>query len=628
MFTDGWRDLEFEQTQRWLDWQYSMLDTETRAKLTVLPNLDLEELVIRNVGPMNATKHLFDDFLRQCYLENGLKCTLPSVRSLTIQNFDLRHYLYNIHPRDRNPDLSDPGLAVDKPILMHLCQRFPNLETLSVAPDPTKLREPLHLPIQYQIRDVYQDLDSGGHVMVVANRTIGGEIPRICPNLKDIDFSHQREIPDTDWDMMLMSLRHQLVSVAAWNVSDLGPRELLNLVPPSPAIIDTFGTSGHLSQTWSGLQELDISANPKLGSAVHMLFKYVPTLRILRALGVPVNGTRLVGFDWVCKDLELLSINIFIPSATFKPKITWVWNLNRDGWDVLPDPEDGPANLSVLLTDEGEQATSLLAAGVEEGEDMETEVQDQQGQERRKVKTSHFDYSDSDDSDNAGNRGAGGKTTKSKEEDGAYQRWRANEDKKIEATTTHSVRIQQQICQQIGRLTKLRELTLEGYQNDLEDQEDKFMDCLHLTLETGLDYLRPLRKNLERLVVYQLDEELCGRAEMEWIAQNWVNYADGVWQKTYREWKASKGKPLDEWGQEPLHEIPMGAKNPLLPSPAFKKLYGIGVRGKDDGKGRSERRANGNVAWLQRQCPKLAIVKEDADQPKVRSNFDPYFMTL
>ncbi|KAG0276310.1 hypothetical protein BGZ95_007703 [Linnemannia exigua] len=624
-FTNDWRDLEFEPNLRWLEWQYSLLDRETRAKLTVLPNLDLEELVIRNIGPMNATKHLFDNFLRQCYLENGLKCMLPSVRSLTIQNFDLRHYLYNIHPRDRNPDLSGPEFALDIPILVHLCQRFPNLETLRVAPDPAKLREPLHLPIQYRIRDIYQDLDSGGHVMVPENGIIGMDIPRICPNLKDIDFSHQREITDTDWDMILMRLRHQLESVAAWNVSDLGPRELLSLVPPSPAIIDTFGTSGHLSQRWSGLQELDISANPKLGSAVHMLFKYVPTLRILRALGVPVNGTRLVGFDWVCKDLELLSINIFIPSANFKPKITWVWNMNRDGWDVLPDPVDGPANMSVLLTEEGEPASSLLAAGDEGADDMGPELQSQQRQERRSIRTSHFDYSDSEDSDDGG---AEGKTTKSREDDEAYQRWRANEDKKIEATTAHSVRIQQQICQQLGRLTKLRELTLEGYQSDLEDQEGQFMDCLHLTLKTGLDYLRPLRKNLEKLVVNQLDEELCGRAEMEWIAQNWVNYADGVWQKKYMEWKASKGKPIDELSQDLLHEMPRGAKDPLLPSPTFKKLIGMGVRRKDGGRGRSERRANGNVAWLQRQCPRLEVVKEDADHPKVRSNFDPYFMTL
>ncbi|KAF9131649.1 hypothetical protein BGW39_001554 [Mortierella sp. 14UC] len=626
MFTDEWRNWEDGEQLHWLDWQYSMLDSETRAKLTILPNLDLQELVIRNIGPIKATKHLFDSFLRQCYLENGIRCTLPTVRSLTIRNFDLRHYLYNIHPRDRTPDLSDPALAVDVPILVHLCHRFPNLETMRVAPDPATLRAPLCQPIEFLIRDVYQDLDSGGHVMITANRTIGDDIPRICKNLKDIDFSHQREIPDTDWDMLLAKLCHQLESVTAWNVSDLGPRELLNLVPPSPAIIDTFGAIGHNSQTWSGLQELDISANPKTGSAVHMFFKYVPTLRVLRALGVPVNGTRLVGFDWVCKDLELLSINIFIPRETFKPKITWVWNLKRNSWDVLPNPADGPTNLSVLLTDEGHPAASLLAVG--DDADMDADIQEEEEEEHRKVRINKFDYSDSEESDDAGNGGSDGRTTRSREEDEAYQKWRANEDKKIEATTMHSVRTQRQICQQLGRMTKLRELTLVGYQRDLEDQEGQFMDCLHLTLDTGLDYLRPLRKNLEKLVVYQLDEELCGRAEMEWIAQNWVHYADGLWQKEYREWKASKGKPVNESSQEVLHEMPRGDKDPLLPSPAFKELIGIGVRGNEDGQGRSEKRANGNVAWLQRQCPKLVVVKEDADEPKVRSDFDPYFMTL
>jgi hypothetical protein len=64
-FTNEWRN--WDGQERWLDWQYNMLDSETRAKLTILPNLDLEELIIRNTGPTNATKYLFDDFLRQCY---------------------------------------------------------------------------------------------------------------------------------------------------------------------------------------------------------------------------------------------------------------------------------------------------------------------------------------------------------------------------------------------------------------------------------------------------------------------------------------------------------------------------------------------------------------------------------
>lgn len=608
---------------RWLERQYNRLDADTRKSLEKFPSLDLDELVIRNIGPTNATRHLFDMFLRHCYLENRLECEQTTLRRLTLLNFDLRHYLYNIRSQQQDPDVENEegGLPVDQPILTHLCQRFPWLEHLCVSPDPFKIREPLSEPIRKRIRDTYSDLDSGGHVLIPESGEVGEYIARICPNLKAIDFSHHREIPRRDWEMLLGGLGPQLESVVAWDVDDLGPRELLHLVPPSPAIINTFGNN-HRYQSWVGLQELDISANPKLGSAVPMFLKYVPTLRILRALGVPVNGSRLVGYDWVCTDLELLSINIFIPMATFTPKITWIWNLERDGWDVLPDPDDGQVNLSVLLTSEGEAITSL-STGEEQGvEDMDFEEEDHQEQER--VKGSHFDYSDSEDSDSD----QGDVIGKAKEEDEAYLSWRAKEDKRIEATTTYSTQVQRQICQQLGRLVKLRELTLEGYQTNHNDKDDMFIDCLHLTLATGLDYLRPLRKNLKKLVVYQLDEELCGRAEMEWIAQNWVNYANGPWQEGYRNWKAAKGKPVQS-PLEMIQEMPWGpSKDPLLPAAVFKELIGVGVWGKEQEGSRSESRANGNLAWLKRQCPELVVVKEDTSEPKVRSTFDLYYFAL
>ncbi|KAF9537337.1 hypothetical protein EC957_008411 [Mortierella hygrophila] len=615
------RGLELQDQGRWLERQYNRLDVDTKKRLENFPSLDLEELIIRNIGPANATRHLFDMFLQHCYLENGIECEQSTLRRLTLLNFDLRHHLYNVRSQQRDPDVEDGELSVDRSILIHLCQRFPKLEQLCVSPDPSNIREPLSEPILDRIKHIYPVLDSGGHVLIPQSGEVGEDITLLCPNLKAIDFSHHREIPRRDWEILLKKLGPQLESVVAWDVDELGPRELLHLIPPSPAIIHTFGND-HRYQSWVGLQELDISANPKLGSAVPMFLKFVPTLRILRALGVPVNGSRLVGYDWVCTDLELLSINIFIPMATFKPKITWVWNLERDGWDVLPHPDDGHVNLSVLLTSEGEAITSLPTDEEEGLEDMDFEEEDQQEQGR--VKSSHFDYSDSEDSDSEQE----GVVGKAKEEDEAYLNWRAKEDKKIEETTAYSTQVQRQICQQLGRLVQLRELTLEGYKSDCDDKDEMFIDCLHLTLATGLDYLRPLRKNLKKLVVYQLDEELSGRAEVEWIAQNWVNYANGPWQEGYRNWKAAKGKPVQS-PLEVIQEMPWGpSEDPLLPAAAFKELIGISVWGKEEGGARSENRANGNLAWLERQCPKLAVGKEDPSEPKVRTTFDPYYFVL
>jgi hypothetical protein len=51
-----------------------------------------------------------------------------------------------------------------------------------------------------------------------------------------------------------------------------------------------------------------ICANQECATVVHLFLKYVPTLRILQALGVPVDDAGLVGSDWACKGLEILLI--------------------------------------------------------------------------------------------------------------------------------------------------------------------------------------------------------------------------------------------------------------------------------------------------------------------------------
>ncbi|KAG0203501.1 hypothetical protein BGX33_009068 [Mortierella sp. NVP41] len=410
-------------------------------------------------------------------------------------------------------------------------------------------------PIGDVIRASYADLDNNFINVPNVGADVGNGIVRLGKNLKAIDLSHRQEIPGQEWDRVLGLMRKQLESVVAWDVAELGSRELLRLVPPSPEISRILVIQ--ISARYACLQELDVSANPRVGSAIPMFFKYVPTLRILRALGVPVNATRMVGFDWVCKDMEVLAINLFTPRLTMKPKITWVWNLDRDGWDVLPDPENGPVDLSRFVTSEGEPASDLLfddEEGSQNGSQAET-VDGKQGE---------FDINGE---------------VLDEGEDQEYLRWRAKEDKAIQETTAYSIEVQRQICQQLGRLSKLRELTLEGCQSEPEGLlPEEWFDCLHLTLESGLDYMKPLRNCPEKLVVYQLDEELCGREEMEWIAQNWVNYVDGAWQNGYREWKAAKGQPVEM----PLEVIQEAARsnNPLIPTSAFRELIGIDVRGR------------------------------------------------
>lgn len=96
----------------------------------------------------------------------------------------------------------------------------------------------------------------------------------------------------------------------------------MQLAPPTPAIIQALYDGSHPFQAWAGLQELDISATPTVGNTIHMFLKCIPTLRVLRALGVLVNATNLVGFDWACKNLEVLAINIVVPRANLATRST------------------------------------------------------------------------------------------------------------------------------------------------------------------------------------------------------------------------------------------------------------------------------------------------------------------
>ncbi|KAG0203502.1 hypothetical protein BGX33_009069 [Mortierella sp. NVP41] len=569
------------------------------ARLAALPNWDLEELVVRNIvhpdrrGPGNNPP--LDGFIDYCNMSSTVRRPL-SIKNLTIVDSEALRYTKRVYVETET-------------VLYHIADRVPLLECLRISPDSSKLRSPHAQCIGDRIRELYPGLDRDKQKWVPPSEdgALGRIFTRFCPNLKVIDLSHQQSVSRHDWAVLLRAYSRQLESLVAWNVELLGPRQLMQSVPPSPAILRIVGLRP--VHAWSGLQELDISANSSLGCTVHMFLKYAPSLRILRALGVPVNATRLVGFDWVCTNMEVLAINVVVPREALPPSATtWCWDRNRNRWDTIFDSKESPANFAQWLTSEGGSVTreSMRTDSAKEIQDATIEMIEIQADDcsSSTVEDRGGDGSDTEDG------GEGSILRRQRKQQKLFLRWKAAEDAKEQWNRD----IQVQICQQLGRLTKLRELTLEGYQGNVDDRNKKLIDCLHLTLETGLDYLRPLQANLEKMVVYQLDEELCGRAEMKWIAQHWVHHDNPVWQNEFQAWKASNGQAdmdVDKCQNEGRH--------PSLSFPKFKELHGINVCGRVGG--RSGRRAEGNVSWFERLCPRLVVVKDRA-QSKSRTRVD------
>ncbi|KAK3839400.1 MAG: hypothetical protein JOS17DRAFT_729037 [Linnemannia elongata] len=95
----------------------------------------------------------------------------------------------------------------------------------------------------------------------------------------------------------------------------------------------------------------------------------------------------------------------------------------------------------------------------------------------------------------------------------------------LPGTSEESIALQRQVYTQLGRLTRLRQLTLgarcSSRQSDFGStkEEDRLYGCLAMTLVSGLDLLRNLNK-LERVGLQDM-EVYFGQKEWEWAMANW-----------------------------------------------------------------------------------------------------------
>ncbi|KAG0326663.1 hypothetical protein BGZ99_009245 [Dissophora globulifera] len=480
----------------------------------------LDTLYLRNVQPITATQRRSPFF--QLWPQEEPKTTLRYLTSLTILNFHTGCRIggSGVEPSNWQDYLSiDPLLAI-----LRLC---PNLTHLRVSYDITHASQPGPVGFTQKVRTLYPRHHDNEWSNVYDDFI--SKFGKLVPKLSNIDFGMRPHFDQAAWKHLMRRYRWQLKALSVWSALEFDARVLTLLIGPPLGHPDRVKRP-HL------LTKLDINGLDATAETAWLIFQQIPTLLDFSARDVPLDATRLVGYDWVCTSLQTLAIYVAVPKEPPEEETTWVWDEKRRKWR-----ENSDIYCDVATLDE----------------------QDQQ-----------HDY---------------------------------------------STRLQVQVCEQIGRLTNLHKLILEGCTAREDDGDDGVMPAGHesmrLTLETGLDQLAPLKRRLETLIVYQLDDQLCGQKEMEWIARNWVHHNNPHWLQTH----AVEAQPhmtsrstltTDECSISPTASY-------LVPAPTFEALLGISVKNTKAGEEVAETEAEAeaeaeaariaSLKWFHEECPTVSV---------------------
>ncbi|KAG0308843.1 hypothetical protein BGZ98_006624 [Dissophora globulifera] len=446
----------------------------------------LETLYLHNIQPVTTTQCRTPFF--QLWSQEEPKTTLRLLTSLTILNFHTgcRVSGSGIEPANWEDYWSiDPLLAI-----LRLC---PSLTHLRVSYDITLASQPGPRGFKRMVRTLYPHHDDTEWSYVPDDFV--SKFGLLVPCLNSIDFGMRPHFDHTAWQWLMLVYRGRLKALSLWNALGFDMLSLTYLIGPP------LGHPNRLKQPLQ-LTKLDINGLHATAKSAWLVFQQIPTLLDFSARDVPLDATRLIGYDWVCTGLQRLEIYVAVPKEPAEEETTWTWDEENRAWK--------------------EVCGTFLGVADFDGQDLQQD---------------------------------------------------------------YSTRPQIQVCEQLGQLTDLRKLTLEGGTDSNDDRDDGVMppgyECMKLTLETGLDRLAPLKRRLETLVVYQLDEQLCRRKEMDWIARNWVHHNNLYWLQTH----SLEAQPLmtststlttDEY-------CASTAASYLVPAPTFEALLGISVKSANTG---------------------------------------------
>ncbi|KAF9384303.1 hypothetical protein CPB97_005781 [Podila verticillata] len=512
------------------------------------------------------------------------------IHTLRLLNFDQRDF----------QEVTDTEAEPITDVLLPFLRRFPDLERLSLAVEIDE-NSSKTLPIEYnkpvagileEIEYSYSDADS-----VPLPEKIGEELFRCCPKITSLEFGPHTLLTQKQVASLSKAYAAQLQSYIMWGIlhesEDLLYMLTVQCMYKSPLV------------------ELDISGcGRQLGEAAWVVFRTLPNLRHFRALGVPLHAQQLVGYDWVCQKLETLAISVLVPKrmASLEEALDVIEYNGTSAYVALQDLGISSAVPSERVCIDDRVVHRRKKKSFKEGnikksksgkkdKERKRHKEHKEHKEKSKKRKRKHDSDDDDEGDISDSRSQGREWSNDATlGDHLESSNREHSCDRLERRRTDfCAEIQIMICEQLGRLSKLRVLTLEGDKEVYSSLDTVDWTCLSLTLDTGLDRLAPL-PSLETLSVYNLADQICHRREeVEWIARNWANHQD------------------IEGVSETGHKI-------LRPSPPFKNLLGVSVQGDT-----STAIIHLNVAWLRDECPKLTI---ETHQPvDIESNLNSWFFS-
>ncbi|KAF9344588.1 hypothetical protein BGX34_005498, partial [Mortierella sp. NVP85] len=328
-----------------------------------------------------------------------------------------------------------------------------------------------------------------------------------------------------------------------------------------------------------------------------------PLMAEFRARSVTLNAKALIRPEgWACKGLKVLEISIGIPKEPIMVPTAWHWCLRRRLWVMGQTSCCDNHWKEYDWSDEWNKASSAIAS-------------EHASKRKFDLVTSRMPDGPQKRSRNDFYKRIQGMMPKSEITiTTAATTTTSSSSFSSSSTTATTVTVpfcqglQILVCEALGRLTQLRELTLEGPMS--RNPKGFEYSCLELTLETGLDRLAPLQENLEKLTVWQLRERLAGKKEVEWIARHWVHHNNPHWLEQHLTMDSEGIKETSTTSTTSTNTCP--PPSPLaspdhhndlpIPGPKFKELIGIS---EDNSQGKNVEDMRENIDWLEKQCPKL-----------------------
>ncbi|KAK3827966.1 MAG: hypothetical protein J3Q66DRAFT_382823 [Benniella sp.] len=517
----------------------------------------LEELVLKDA---NSCRHHYDfkGFdLTWLLLYTG---ELP-IRSLSLINYETDRFRAVI------PTLDPRVFPHENGSLLAILYKCPQLEKLCISFGPINPSSPFNFGL---MEHPHFKLSPEAEGLITERDDFVEWMYSYCPHLREIEFGMFYQFTTRHWTNMMLRYGPQLESLSIWgNMASFSPQAFFRVI--GPCIPPCPRGRAALRQ----LTRLNISGLARLNDCAWIALYRLPHLKEFRARQVHMKTTDLIRYEgWICKDLEILEISIAVPLDPTAEQSMWHWCMSRCQWT-----NEGLCCENRCLQKDPNSSGQCQGGG--EG------VHDKQPSNKRR-----WNQTDQDILEGPQKRARTDTTSGNRARESGFP-------KRVWTSTYFCKRQQVMVCAALGRLTRLRELTIEG-----PPETCRTFRMLELTLETGLDRLAPLQRNLEKLTVTHLAENLSGQREIEWIARHWVHHNNHRWLEQHPSVYLESFSATTSSSAHSTRVLPSDHQDLLTLNPKFKELIGIS---KSHVVGGTVYDSTMNLNWLQEQCPMLKI---------------------